>query len=81
MNDAEYEYNAGCAAQAEAEYQAEMAWYEYLDSLLMDNQYQLHAIEVALDLIHKNKPTNPIEFLELKRKQLYEKTTRRNEAI
>ena len=72
MNDAEYEYNAGLAAQAEAEHEAELAWYEYLDSLLMDNQYQLHAIEVALDLIRKNKPTNPIEFLELKRKQLNE---------
>ena len=72
MNDAEYEYNAGLAAQAEAEYQAEMAWCEYLDSLLVDNRYELHAIEIALNLLYKNKPTNHIEFLELKRKQLNE---------
>lgn len=72
MSNEEHEYNAGCAAQAEAEYQAEMAWYEYLDGLLVDNQYELHAIEIALNLLYKNKPTNPIEFLELKRKQLNE---------
>jgi hypothetical protein len=48
MTQEQHDYEMGCAGQAQAEYEAQMAYYEYLDSLITDKQYQLHAVEIAL---------------------------------
>ena len=71
MTEEQCNYEMGCAGQAEAEYQAQMAYYEYLDGLIESKQYQLHAIEVCLDMLisedfaHSNK--TPKQYLEDKK--------------
>jgi hypothetical protein len=56
MTQEQWEYEAGCAAQAE--YEAQMAFYEYLDKLIADREYQLHALEIALDMLNSKKFAN-----------------------
>ena len=55
MTQEQHDYETGYAAQAEAEYQAEMAYYDYLDKLIEDKQYKLHAIEIALDMLNSKE--------------------------
>jgi hypothetical protein len=74
--EAEYwaEYEAGYAAQAEAEYWAEMEYYAYLDKLIDEKQYQLHAVEIALDMLNSkefaNSGMSPKDWLDAERKRL-----------
>jgi hypothetical protein len=56
MTQEQWEYEAACAA--EAEYEAQMAFYEYLDKLIADREYQLHALEIALDMLNSKKFAN-----------------------
>lgn len=58
MTQEQHDYEMGCAGQAQAEYEAQMAYYEYLDSLIADKQYQLHAIEIALDMLNSKEYAN-----------------------
>lgn len=58
MTREQWEYEAGCAAQAQADYEAQMAFYEYLDGLISDKKYQLHALEIALDMLNSKEFTN-----------------------
>lgn len=68
MTQEQLEYEAGYAAQAEAEY------YAYLDKLIEDRQYQLHAVEVVLDMLNSkefaNSGMSPKDWLESERKRL-----------
>ena len=74
MTQEQWEYEAGYAAQAEAEYQAEMEYYVYLDKLIEDKQYQLHAVEIALDMLNSkefaNSGMSPKDWLDAERKRL-----------
>jgi hypothetical protein len=74
MTEEQWEYEAGCAAQAEAEYEAQMAFYEYLDGLIADKKYQLHALEIALDMLNSkefvNSGMSPKDWLDAERKRL-----------
>ena len=74
MTQEQWEYEAGYAAQAEAEYEAQMAYYEYLDSLIEAKEYQLHAVEIALDMLNSKEFANsgmlPKDWLDLERKRL-----------
>jgi len=54
MTDEQYNYEQGCEGQARAEYEAQMAYYEYLDGLIKDKKYQLHAIEIALEMLNSS---------------------------
>jgi hypothetical protein len=56
MTQEQWEYEAACAA--EAEYEAQMAFCEYLDKLIADREYQLHALEIALDMLNSKKFAN-----------------------
>ena len=58
MTQEQHDYEMGCAAQAQAEYEAQMAYYEYLDGLIADKQYQLHAVEIALDMLNSKEFAN-----------------------
>jgi hypothetical protein len=74
MTEEQWEYEAGCAAQAEAEYKAQMAFYEYLDGLIADKKYQLHALEIALDMLNSknfaNSGMSPKDWLNGERNRL-----------
>jgi len=76
MTQEQWEYEAGWAAQAQAqaEYEAQMAYYEYLDGLIADKQYQLHAVEIALDMLNSkefaNSGMSPKDWLDAERKRL-----------
>ena len=76
MTQEQWEYEAGYAAQAqaEAEYQAEMEYYTYLDKLIEDKQYQLHAVEIALDMLNSkefaNSGMSAKDYLDAERKRL-----------
>ena len=61
----EADYQAHMQAYAEAEYNEIQQYEEYLDVLIKEGRYELHAIEVVQDLIsHKCKDlTNIQEFL------------------
>jgi hypothetical protein len=78
MTQEQWEYEAGYAAQAEAEYQAEMEYYSYLDKLIENKQYELHAVEIALDMLNSkefaNSGLSPKDWLEAERKRLSVKT-------
>jgi hypothetical protein len=58
MTQEQHDYEMGCAGQAQAEYEAQMAYYEYLDGLISDKQYQLHAVEIALDMLNSKQFAN-----------------------
>jgi hypothetical protein len=79
MTQNKWEYEAGCAAQAEAEHEAEMAYYEYLDGLIADKKYQLHALEIALDMLNSkefaNSGLSPKDWLDAERKRLFATNT------
>ena len=64
----EDEYNAAMNAEGEAEAQMMQEYQEYLYSLIKEGKYELHAIEVALDLLKDDN------FAEA-RKHLIEKKT------
>jgi hypothetical protein len=70
----QHDYEMGCAGQAQAEYEAQMAYYEYLDSLIADKQYQLHAVEISLDMLNSkefaNSGMSPKDWLDAERKRL-----------
>jgi hypothetical protein len=72
MTQEQWEYEAGCAA--EAEYEAQMAFYEYLDKLIADREYQLHALEIALDMLNSknfaNSGMSPKDWLTAERNRL-----------
>jgi len=74
MTQEQHDYEMGCAGQAQAEYEAQMAYYEYLDSLIADKQYQLHAVEIALDMLNSkefaNSGMSPKDWLDSERKRL-----------
>jgi hypothetical protein len=74
MTQEQWEYEAGCAAQAEAEYESQMAFYEYLDGLIADKKYQLHAIEIVLDMLNSknfaNSGMSPKDWLNAERNRL-----------
>jgi hypothetical protein len=76
MTQEQHDYEMGCAgqAQAQAEYEAQMAYYEYLDGLIADKQYQLHAVEIALDMLNSkefaNSGMSPKDWLDAERKRL-----------
>ena len=58
----------------DAEYQAEMEYYAYLDKLIEDKQYQLHAVEIALDMLNSkefaNSGLSAKDYLDAERKRL-----------
>ena len=74
MTQEQHDYEMGCAGQAQAEYEAQMAYYEYLDSLIADKQYQLHAVEIALDMLNTKEfatsGMSPKDWLDSERKRL-----------
>ena len=74
MTQEQHDYEMGCAGHAQAEYEAQMAYYEYLDSLIADKQYQLHAVEIALDMLNSKQFTNSglsaKDYLDAERKRL-----------
>ena len=74
MTQEQHDYEMGCAGQAQAEYEAQMAYYEYLDGLIADKQYQLHAVEMALDMLNSkefaNSGMSPKDWLDAERKRL-----------
>jgi hypothetical protein len=76
MTQEQYEYEAAYAAQAEAEYQAEMEYYAYLDKLIEDRQYQLYAIEIALRMLNSvefaGSGLSEKDYLDIERKRLYD---------
>ena len=55
MTNEQYEYEMNCAGQAQAEYEQQMAYYEYLDGLIESKQYQLHAIETVIDMLNSKR--------------------------
>lgn len=69
MTQEQYDYEMGAAAQAQ--YEAEMAYYDYLDSLIKNKEYELHGIEIVLDILGSKhfaqSNLNPIDYL-VKRK-------------
>lgn len=74
MTQEQYDYEMGCAGEAQAEYEAQMAYYEYLDGLIATQQYQLHAIEVVMDMLNSkhfvNSGLSAKEYLDAERKRL-----------
>jgi hypothetical protein len=76
MTQEQWEYEAGYAAQAEAEYQAEIEYYAYLDKLIEDKQYQLHAVEIALGMLNSvefaGSGLSEKDYLGIERKRLYD---------
>jgi len=74
MTQEQREYESGYASQAEAEYQAQMEYYAYLDKLIEDKQYQLHAVEIALDMLNSKEYANSRlsakDYLDAERKRL-----------
>ena len=50
----EEEYNAYCDAQGQAEAEMREQYYQYLGDLIKEGKYELHALEVALDLINEH---------------------------
>lgn len=74
MTQEQHDYEMECAGQAQAEYEAQMAYYEYLDSLIADKQYQLHAVEIALDMLNSKEYANSglsaKDYLDAERKRL-----------
>jgi hypothetical protein len=81
MTQEQWEYEAGWAAQAQAqaEYEAQMAYYEYLDGLIADKEYQLHALEIALYMLNSkefvNSGMSAKDWLDAERKRLSVKNT------
>lgn len=78
MTNEQYEYEMNCAGQAQAEYEQQMAYYEYLDGLIESKQYQLHAIEIVIDMLNskrfiESKMTDK-DFLFLVKSELLNKT-------
>jgi hypothetical protein len=75
MTQEQHDYEMGCAGQAQAEYEAQMAYYEYLDGLISDKQYQLHAVEIALDMLNSkqfaNSGMSAKDWLNKERKRLF----------
>ena len=53
MTHEQWDYEMGYAAQAEAEAQAEMEYHAYLDRLIENKQYELLALEIALDMLNR----------------------------
>jgi hypothetical protein len=74
MTQEQHDYEMGRAAQAQAEYEAQMAYYEYLDGLIEAKEYQLHAVEMALDMLNSkefaNSGMSPKDWLDSERKRL-----------
>jgi len=74
MTQEQYDYEMGCAGQAQSEYEAQMAYYEYLDGLIEAKEYQLYAIEIALDMLNSKKFANSglsaKDYLDAERKRL-----------
>jgi hypothetical protein len=46
----QYQYEQNCAAQAE--FEAQEAFFEYLENLLKEKNYELHAIEICLQILN-----------------------------
>lgn len=74
MTQEQHDYEMGCAGQAEAEYHAQMEYYDYLDKLIESKQYELHAVEIALDMLNSKEFANsgmpPKDWLDSERKRL-----------
>ena len=79
MTQEQHDYEMGCAAQAQAEYEAQMAYYEYLDGLIEEKEYQLHAVEMALDMLNSkefaNSELSAKDYLNAVKKRLTNKTS------
>jgi hypothetical protein len=78
MTQEQHDYEMGCAAQAQADYEAQMEYYAYLDKLIEDKQYQLHAVEIALDMLNSkefaNSGMSAKDWLDAERKRLVVKS-------
>lgn len=74
MTEEQHDYEMGCVGQAQAEYESQMAYYEYLDNLIEAKEYQLHAVEIALDMLNLKEFTNSgmsaKDWLDAERKRL-----------
>ena len=74
MTQEQHDYEAGYAAEAEAEYQAQMEYYDYLDKLIEAKKYQLHAVEIALDMLNSKEYANSglsaKDYLDAERKRM-----------
>jgi len=72
--ESEGEYNDYMQAQGEAEQEAQamQEYHKYLDSLIDDKKYELHAIEVVQDLINSkwNGKDDIKEFLSIEKAKL-----------
>jgi hypothetical protein len=72
--ESEGEYNNYMQAKGEAEQEAQMRqeYRGYLDCLIVDKKYELHAVEFVLDLINSkwNGNTDIKEFLSLEKDKL-----------
>ena len=79
MTQEQHDYEMGCAAQAQAEYEAQMAYYEYLDGLIEAKEYQLHAVEMALDMLNSkefaNSELSAKDYLNAVKKRITNKTS------
>jgi len=74
MTQTQWEYEAGYAEQAEAEYWAEMEYNAYLNKLIEDKQYRLHAVHLALDILNskdfKNSGLSATDYFFAEKKRL-----------
>lgn len=48
------DYQAGLEAEAQAQYEAEQAWYEYLQSLIKEEKYELYAFEYLISRMYRD---------------------------
>lgn len=74
MTPQQHDYEMEYAGRAQDEYEAQMQYYKYLDSLIADKQYELHAVEIALDMLNSKEFANsgmlPKDWLDSERKRL-----------
>jgi len=74
MTQEQHDYETGCAAQAQAEYEAQMAFYEYLHGLIEVKEYQLYAVEIALYMLNSKEfvdsKLSAKDYLNAERKRL-----------
>ena len=75
MTQEQWEYGQG--GPWEIEYESQMAFYEYLDELLSEKQYELHAIEIVLEMLNSQhfvkSGLSAKDYLQAERKILFSK--------
>ena len=74
MTQEQHDFEMNCAGQAQAEYEQQMDYYKYLDSLIESKQYQLHAIHTVTDMLlskqFASSGLSVIEYLMCERRKL-----------